>query len=191
MKRRGKTTDRNQPLSTSEVVGKILHVQYQNLEFLTNDFAVILRETAKTVVAAQLATVEQIDEEGEDYAGFERPLLQDGKLAVAALVQFFRTAINRTIDTYPPQPTRPLLARLRLDKKFFHHTACVRMQKPQPGEVVVEVFRLFKRQPEGTRVTFYSGSHYPRSYYLWDGEAKRFANPGFARPITANRKRRP
>jgi hypothetical protein len=188
MKRRSKPTGRRQPPPAGELAGNIVHVQYHNLEFLMNDFAVILRETAKTVVAARLATVEQIDEQREDYAGFERPLLQDGKLAVASLVQIFRLSVSRTIDTHPPLPTRPLVARLRMDENLFHHTARVQTQRPQPGQVLVEVFRLSKRPSQGDALSFYSRTHFPHYYNLWDGEAKGFAYPGFGRPATANRR---
>ncbi len=169
MKRRAKSTRRGQPQPTDQLVGKVVHAAFRGT-MLMNEFAVILQETAKTVVLAHLAT-EEINAKND--RGYERPLLQDGKAAAAALIKVFRAAVSRVIDTRPPLPTAPLLARLRMDDKFFQPRYRVRQQQPKPGEALVELIRVNKDESPGGPISFPYKRGFCR-YYLWDGQAKYF-----------------
>ncbi|HQU41452.1 MAG TPA: hypothetical protein PK867_01515 [Pirellulales bacterium] len=155
MEQRQKKTHRDRAQAAGQLVGKIVSA-YVSAEL--NDFAVILQETPKTVVLAHLAT--------EQISG--RPLLQDGQAAANALIKVFRAPVSRILDTYPSLPTTPLLALLRLDKKFFTHR--VQVKDARPGEVLVEVIRVTKCLSPGSALgsVSFPSKRYHCCYYLCD-----------------------
>jgi hypothetical protein len=157
--------------SGESLAGKIVHCQ-SGATMTLNHFCVVLQETPKTVLLAELSKGWKND---NPLRGYQRPLLQDGDAAATAVEEIFRVSKPRLEG---PKKTT-LIARLRMDRKYFdphevnealwlHH-----IHKRDVGDdaVIVRVFRANKAIAANGLTVF---NHDRLSFCIWDGQPKRY-----------------
>jgi hypothetical protein len=155
--------------STQNLAGTVVHC-HSGVNMTLNHFCLILQETPKTVLLAELSTGWKNDNPRE---GYERPLLHDHGVAAKALVEIFRVVQPGTGSS--SQTT--LIALLRMDSKYFDPHEVnqafwldhIHKRQVADDSVIVRVFRATKVTAEDGSMVF---RHRHLKFAVWDGKAK-------------------
>jgi hypothetical protein len=156
-------------LSGQSLVGEIFHCS-SGVTMTQNTFCVVLRETSKSVLLAELNTGLASPAPS---SGYERPFLQDGAAAANAIEEIFRVVEPRIEG---PQKTTTI-ARLRIDPKYLDPHEVneaiwlqhVHQREVGHDSVIVRVFHANKViAPNGSL----SIRHRGKRFSVWDGQPK-------------------